>query len=373
MKILQATASSKAARVAMALGVASAAMIGLASHSDAAAVKLTLTPATGPGVITNGQASASAGKVLTVVGSGFKSAAGANLVGTVQFGTATCAATPAQASATLVAVTTKSTVNATKLALTTPSGLNLTSNAASVWNLCVYTSANGNALIGNGTYTAYPPPTVTSVTPGSGPSGGGQTITVSGTTFSTKTTATLGGKALTGIKVATDGNSFTAVTPSGVGVDKSLVVTTEGGSKSLSSAYDYKTVIKVTPSTGPSDSAQTITVDGVGFADLTFGSNDTDAHVYLVQGTYDGTPDNNGDPTLGAAAECGNIMVIDDTELVCDVPLRDQNGGPADGSYTVTVVSSTVLPDDPDNQGQFLPMVYQSVVSSGATYTVADF
>ena len=108
MNVLKATAASKAARVGVALGVASVALIGLAPHSDAA-VKFTLSPATGP--------AATAGKVITVTGSGFRSAASADLVHAAYFSTSACATT--EGSGTNASA--KSTVSATKLVLTVPS------------------------------------------------------------------------------------------------------------------------------------------------------------------------------------------------------------------------------------------------------------
>jgi hypothetical protein len=352
MNVLKATAASKAARVGVALGVASVALIGLAPHSDAA-VKFTLSPATGP--------AATAGKVISVTGSGFKSA-GANLVHAAYFATAACATT--EGSGTNASA--KSTVSATKLVLTVPSlALSSVSATSTAYNLCVYSTATNNPLIGSGTYTVYPAPTVTSVTPSSGASYGGQTITVSGTKLSAKTTATLGGVALTGIKVSTDGTSFTAVTPAGTGTNVDLVVTT-GGGRTTDSTYDYTTAVSVTPGSVTAGSTEPITVKGKGFTgtgmdfSTTDGThqNDTNGHVYLVQGTYDATDDGGGAKTLAQTDECTDVQVVSDTELVCNVPSTV-----GDGAYTVTVV------DD----GQVGTPGYQSVVSAGATVTVADF
>jgi hypothetical protein len=354
MNVLKATAASKVARVGVALGVASVALIGLAPFSDAA-VKFTLTPATGP--------AATAGKVITVTGSGFKSAAGANLVHAAYFATAACATTEGSGTN----ATAKSTVSATRLVLTVPSlALSSVSATSTAYNLCVYSTATNNPLIGSGTYTVYPAPTVTSVTPSSGASYGGQTITVSGTHLSAKTTATLGGVAVTGIKAATDGTSFTAVTPAGTGSNVALVVTTEGGSVT-NSTYDYTTAVSVTPSSATAGVATPISVKGKGFTgsgmdfSTTDGttSNDTNAHVYLVQGTYDATDDTTGAKTVAQTAECTDVQVVSDTEVVCNVP-----ASVGDGAYTVTVVDDGTVD---------ATIAYQSVVSAGATVTVSDF
>ena len=90
--------SGKPVRIAAALGVAAAAVVSLATSSSAAA-SYKVSPATGP--------TASTTTVLTVTGTGFKSAAGVTQVGVVDFNT-TC---PAAAAGT--AATTKSVVSAT--------------------------------------------------------------------------------------------------------------------------------------------------------------------------------------------------------------------------------------------------------------------
>ena len=61
--------------------------------------------------------------------------------------------------------------------------------------------------------------------------------------------------------------------------------------------------------------------------------------------------------TPPVSGQMSAFQVVSDTEIVCVVP-----SGITRGAYTVTVVNSTIA----------VP-TYQTVVSSGATFTVADF
>lgn len=62
---------------------------------------------------------------------------------------------------------------------------------------------------------AKKPPTITSISPNSGPSGGGTKITVTGEKFKEGATVTIAGKELKGITRSPDGTSVTGTTPGG--------------------------------------------------------------------------------------------------------------------------------------------------------------
>src|SRR5262249_12241985 len=137
----------------------------------------------------------------------------------------------------------------------------------------------------------YPVATVTSITPSAGPALGGGTVTIVGTNFTSKTTATLGGNAMTSVVVASDGLSFTATVPahaaSSTAVD--LKVTTEGGAVTKTAYYTYQNGIVVSPSTMVGSALQTLDISGVGFSAITFTDTAADGNgkVYLVNGKYD--------------------------------------------------------------------------------------
>ena len=82
-------------------------------------------------------------------------------------------------------------------------------------------------------------PTVTSISPNSGPAAGGQSVTITGTNFSTgSATVKFGNNAATSVSVASD-SSITCNTPAGAAGAVDVVVTTNGGSGTLPGGYTY--------------------------------------------------------------------------------------------------------------------------------------
>jgi len=82
-------------------------------------------------------------------------------------------------------------------------------------------------------------PTVTSVTPNTGPPTGGNTVTITGTGFTGATNVTFGGVAATSFTVVND-TIITSVVPTGSTAGAvSLVVTTTIGSSAANSLYSY--------------------------------------------------------------------------------------------------------------------------------------
>lgn len=87
-------------------------------------------------------------------------------------------------------------------------------------------------------YTYLPVPAVTGVSPGSGPSAGGNTVTVTGTGLAGATAVAFGTVPATSFTVNSD-TSITATVPAGaVGVDD-VTVTTPGGTSPISAADQY--------------------------------------------------------------------------------------------------------------------------------------
>jgi hypothetical protein len=133
--------------------------------------------------------------------------------------------------------------------------------------------------------------------------------------------ASIGGAPLDMI-VRTSATTFTAVTPPHVAdANLTLSVVTSAGTFILKNAYTYTNGIVITPNTAPRDStAVSVYVVGVGFTVPNFSPTTSDAHIYLVDGAYDAT-NNAGAKTNGQVAECTNVLVISDTELICGMDL----------------------------------------------------
>jgi len=255
------------------------------------------------------------------------------------------------------------------------------------WNVCVYDSDSPTSsnLLATAPYALVLRPTITSISPPSSPAGGGQTITVNGTGFTAvgmTVTGSIGGTALTNIKIAANGSSFTATTgPRAPGDGLALTVDTPGGTVSSLNPdnnlntndtipFSYSNGIIVTPNTAAAGSQVTVDVAGAGFSLLSFtpGSPTSSlAHVFLVKDGYAATG-NRG------VAECVVGSVVSDTELVCDLDLSAQlspadsspTGNPVeDGAYILTVVQNGAPGIGADAK--------PSIISSGAGFIVGPY
>jgi hypothetical protein len=343
-------------RVGLAVVIAAAGSVTLFQGvSNAAPLTYTAAPATGP--------AASITYVITLTGTGFADAAGNSLVHNaatgVKFAT-TCGTN--EAGTTGTSATRFNVISATRLAVTTPS-LSLGTATSVAFKVCVFDAATN--ILGSAPYTIYAAPTIgLALKPASGPAFGSNTIAVTGTGFTTKSTVKVDGVAATNVKV-TGTTNITATVPAHAASATAVqvVVTTEGGPNPTPSTgtfddYTYESAVAVTPSFGPS--ATVIDVKGVGFNNLNWAT----AAVLFVSGiAYDPTSDG-GSPAAkvhGETGTCGSVQVISDNELVCAVPSI------ASGSYTVTVVTHSAL------GGQLLTGYSLTVISSGATYTLSPY
>ncbi len=127
--------------------------------------------------------------------------------------------------------------SATQITATTPS------HAAGAVNVVVANSDGQSGTLTNGfTYTQPPPapaPTVSSITPNTGSTGGGTSVTITGTNFQTGATVRLGGTLATSVNVV-NSTSITAVTPAHSAGAVDLVVTnTDTQSGTLPNGFTY--------------------------------------------------------------------------------------------------------------------------------------
>ncbi|PRX18686.1 IPT/TIG domain-containing protein [Actinoplanes italicus] len=281
-----------------------------------------------------------------------------------------------------------------------PTGLVLAGTQTSArWNVCVYDSDSldsGN-LLAMSTYTVVPRPSITGVVPASGSAVGGQLITVTGTGFSSTgsgVSGSIGGADLTSITVAPNGNSFTAMTgPRAADSGLALTVNTPGGTVSSLDPdnngqpedgdpatidapipFTYSNGIRILPNTAPVGAKVDVDVIGAGFSDLTFvegGSpTDSNAHVFLVKDVY--VPGSNR-----GVAECTDVVIVNDTELVCTLDL---------GADQLSPVTSLTVPNTPIAEGAYVLTVVANgdlavsdsvakptIVSSGAVFAVSPY
>ncbi len=156
-----------------------------------------------------------------------------------------------------------SVVNSTTITATTPAG---TAGARDV----AVTTVGGTGT-GTGIFTYIAAPTVTGISPSSGPTTGGDSVTITGTSFTGTTSVTIGGSAATGVAVVND-TTITATTPAGTAGAKDVIVTNSVGSGTGTSLYTYvaaPTVTGISPASGTDAGGTGVTITGTNLTGAT--------------------------------------------------------------------------------------------------------
>jgi hypothetical protein len=154
-------------------------------------------------------------------------------------------------------------LSATQLRATTPAG---TAGLRAVQ----VTNPDTQSVTLNNAYTyAAPAPTLTSVSPTSGSTAGGTTITLNGTNFVSGATVRVGGTAATGVTFLS-ATQLRATTPAGTAGLRAVQVTNpDTQSVTLNNAYTYAapapTLTSVSPTSGTTAGGTTITLNGTNF------------------------------------------------------------------------------------------------------------
>jgi len=181
------------------------------------------------------------------------------------------------------AATNVAVVNSTTITATTPAG-----NAGTVTLTVTNSSGQSGSLINGFTYVVSP--TVSSVSPNSGPVAGGTAVTITGTNFASGATIKFGNNAATNV-VVVNSTTITATTPAGSAGAVTVTVTSSGGlSGSQANGFTYigtPTVASVSPNNGPTAGGTAVTITGTSFAagaTVKFGSNSA-TNVAVVNST----------------------------------------------------------------------------------------
>ncbi|HEY2467587.1 MAG TPA: IPT/TIG domain-containing protein [Terracidiphilus sp.] len=165
--------------------------------------------------VSPGSGPTSGGTAVTIKGANFASGA------TVMFGTRAAASVTFQ--------------NAKQILATTPAG--------SVGAVTVKVTVGGQSGSLAGGFTYITTPTVSGVSPGSGPTSGGTAVTITGTNFVTGATVQFGTATATNVTV-TNSTTITATTPAGSVGAVTVTVTNPGAlTGSLANAFTYTVVI----------------------------------------------------------------------------------------------------------------------------------
>jgi large repetitive protein len=270
-----------------------------------------LTPNSGP---------VAGGTAVTITGTGFTSAS------TVSFGG--------------TAGTSVTFVSDTSLTVTSPA------RAAGVVDVRVTTVSGTSAVATRDRFTYVAVPTVTSITPTSGPSTGGTTVTITGTRFTNTSTVRFGSTAATNVTYVS-ATSLTAISPSNIaGGTVDVRVTTAGGTSAIVAGdrFTYTgvapTVTSITPASGTRSGGTTVTITGTGFSSastVSFGG------------------------TAGTA-----VTFVNTTRLTVRSPAR-ATGGTVDLTVTTVGGTSVISPADQFTYTGIAPAVTSLSPSGGSS------
>ncbi|MBI3700838.1 MAG: IPT/TIG domain-containing protein [Afipia sp.] len=219
-----------------------------------------------------------------------------------------------------------------------------------VVDVTVTTPVGTSAFTSADQFTYLVRPTLTSISPSTGPSSGGTSVTISGTNLDGATAVSFGISAAASF-VVNSATSITAVSPPGSSGTVHITVTTHGGTTALSSADQFTyvpapTVDSVTPNSGPATGGTSVTIAGTNFtsvSSVSFGA--TAAASFTVNGTTSITalsPPNGGGIVDIAVTTPGGASPTSSSDQFTYVAAPtvasiSPNSGPASGGTSVTI------------------------------------
>jgi hypothetical protein len=166
-----------------------------------------------------------------------------------------------------VAATSFKVVSATEITAVSPA------QAAAEHNIVITTPSGTSAHVAADEFTYLAAPAVTAISPKSGPTTGGTTVTVTGTAFTGATKVAVGAVAATNFKVVS-ATEITAVSPAQAAAEHNIVVTTPSGTSPDVAADEFTylaapAVTAISPKSGPTTGGTTVTITGTAFTGAT--------------------------------------------------------------------------------------------------------
>ena len=194
--------------------------------------------------------SASGGNSVIITGSNFTGTSGA---GGVKFGAANATSYVVNSNTQITAVAPSGAVGSVDVTVTN-GGTTSPTSAADV-------------------YTYIAAPTVSSVAPSAGPTGGGTTVVITGTNLSGATAVKFGATAATAFTVNST-TQITATSPAGGAGAVDITVNTAGGTSATSASDSFTyvappTVSSIAPISGPATGGTLVTITGSNFSSAT--------------------------------------------------------------------------------------------------------
>ncbi len=212
-------------------------------------------------------------------------------------------------------------------------------------------TSNGGSVSVNVVLTVISRPTVSNISPMSGPATGGTSVMITGTGFTGPTSVSFGSTPASNITFISD-MQITAVSPAGCGaVD--VTVTTPNGTSATGSAdlftYNPPTVAYIKPYSGPTTGGTSVTITGSGFmcaSIVKFGSTPansitviSDSQITAVSPAGCGVADVTVTTPNGTSAKskADLFTYIPSTPMVAYI---NPSSGPTTGGTSVTITGS---------------------------------
>jgi len=246
-----------------------------------------------------------------------------------------------------VAATTYSVLSPTELMATSPGGTGTV-------DVTVTTSTGTTPIVSSDQFTYVPAPSVTSVSPATGPATGGTSVTITGTNLEGPLAVYFGQTAATTYHAVSD-TEITATSPAGTGTVDITVVTDSGFSSPVSSAsFTYAAVpvpavTGISPTSGPTAGGTVITITGSGFTGATavyFGTTPaTDVSVTSDTSITATSPAGSGTVNVTVVGPGGTSPTTSADQFTYTVAppavtVVSPASGPAAGGTTVSIAGS---------------------------------
>ncbi|MFD8328939.1 IPT/TIG domain-containing protein, partial [Streptomyces lydicus] len=195
------------------------------------------------------------------------------------------------------------------------------------------------------TYTSTPAPALSSLSPATGPTSGGNTVTLNGTNLSGATVVLFGSNPAT--VLTNTATQITVIAPAGSPSSVAVTVTTAGG---MSNALTYTYVAapvpvltSVSPPSGPPSGGNTVTLTGTGLSGATsvkFGANPATILTSSATQVTVIAPANTGTVNVTVTTAGGTSNALPYTYTATPVPSLSSltpTSGPTSGGNTVTL------------------------------------
>ena len=242
-----------------------------------------------------------------------------------------------------LAATTINVVNSTTITCITP--------AHDAGDVDIVVTTEGGPSDAFSSYTYITPPSIIYISPSSGSTLGGTSVTITGMSFTEATTVTFNGLAATSLSIVNN-TTITCSTPAHNAGDVDIIVTTIYGTSDAFSQFTYITppnITSISPSSGSTVGETSVTITGTNFTGAT-------------SVTFDGL-------------DATNINVVDNTTITCITPAHNAGavgiivtteGGPSSEFSSFTYIT-------PPNITSISPLTGSTAGGTSVTITGTSF